>query len=274
MKPMDFRGRWVLVTGASSGLGEAMARQLAKRYGANLVVVARRADRLNALKAELEGSTGVTVHPIVADLAELGDVDRVLEEATNGRELYAAVLNAGITHFGSWDELDWSGFARMQAVNNTSVVRLVTHLLPMLERQGQQGGVLLVASMAGLTPLPYQAMYSATKAFLVHLGASLHHEMWPRQVSVSTFVPGGIATEMTEGKRFNALRSWLMPVEECAQEALETLRCRRYVHAPGLLYRWGGKLTRLLPQRMFVAGVAAQYRRSLELLANEEAKLR
>lgn len=249
-----------------------MARQLATRYGANLVVVARRADRLNALKQDLETSAGVSVHTIVADLAQMNDVDRALEEAIQGRELYAAVLNAGITHFGSWDELDWEGFARMQAVNNTSVVRLVTSLLPLFERQGQQGGLLLVASMAGLTPLPYQAMYSATKAFLVHLGAALHHEMWPRNVSVSTFVPGGIATEMTAGQRFNALRSWLMPVDECAREALETLRCRRYVHAPGLLYRWGGKLTRLLPQRLFVAGVAAQYRRSLELL-KEEVKL-
>lgn len=241
-----------------------MARELAHKHGANLIVVARRGERLDALKAELEASAKVSVHAIVADLADLDQVDRAFEEAISGRELYAAVLNAGVTHFGNWDELGWDGFVRMQAVNNTSVTRLVMHLLPYLEKQSQAGGVLLVASMAGLTPLPYQAMYSATKAFLVHLGASLHHEMWSRNVSVSTFVPGGIDTEMTSGKRFNALRTWMMPVAECAREGIDALQNRRYVHAPGLLYRWGGKLTRLLPQRFFTGRVAAQYRRSLD----------
>lgn len=264
MTPMFFRGRWVLITGASSGLGEAMARELALKHGANLVVVARRAERLVALKDELEAAAKVSVHVVVADLAEVEQVDRAFAEATDGRQLYAAILNAGITHFGNWDELDWNGFLRMQAVNNTSVARFVTLLLPYLEKQAQGGGVLLVASMAGLTPLPYQAMYSATKAFLVHLGASLHHEMWSRNVSVSTFVPGGIDTEMTSGKRFNALRTWMMPAAQCAREGIDALQNRRYVHAPGLLYRWGGKLTRLLPQRFFTSQVAAQYRRSLE----------
>ncbi len=264
MKPMFFRGRWVLITGASSGLGEAMARELAHKHGANLVVVARRGERLEALKAELEAGAKVSVHVVVADLAEVDQVDRVFAEATTDRQLYAAVLNAGVTHFGNWDELDWTGFLRMQAVNNTSVTRLVTHLLPYFEQQNQSGGILLVASMAGLTPLAYQAMYSATKAFLVHLGASLHHEMWPRNVSVSTFVPGGIDTEMTSGKRFNSLRNWMMPAAECAREGIDALQYRRYVHAPGLLYRWGGMLTRLLPQRFFTGQVAAQYRRSLQ----------
>jgi short-subunit dehydrogenase len=261
---MFFRGRWVLITGASSGLGEAIARELAHRHGANLVIVARRAERLQALKEELEGAAGISVHTIAADLADIEQVDRVFTEATTGRSLYAAVLNAGITHFGNWDELGWDGFLRMQAVNNTSVVRMTTQLLPYLEKEGQEGGVLLVASMAGLTPLAYQAMYSATKAFLVNFGASLHHEMWPRKVSVSTFVPGGIDTEMTSGKRFDSLRTWLMPVQECAREAIDALQNRRYIHAPGLLYRWGGRLTRLLPQRFYTAQVAAQYRRSLQ----------
>lgn len=260
---MSFRGRWVLVTGASSGLGEAIARELAHKHGANLIIVARRAERLEALKKELEAATGVSVHPIETDLADIEQVDRMVREATEGRALYAAILNAGVTHFGNWDELNWEAFLRMQAVNNTSVVRMTTQLLPYLEQQGQEGGLLLVASMAGVTPLPYQAAYSATKAFLVHFGASLHHEMWPRSVSVSTFVPGGIDTEMTSGNRFNSLRGWMMPAQECAREAIDALQKRRYVHAPGLLYRWGGALTRLLPQRFFTAQVAAQYRRSL-----------
>lgn len=263
MDPMKLATRWVLVTGASSGLGREMARVLAREHRANLIVVARRQDRLAELKQELESTTPAQVHCIAADLSREEEAERVFAECTADRTLYGAILNAGITHFGHWDELDWDSFKNMQAVNNTCVTKLTTLLLPYLEKKGENGGVMIVASMAGLTPVAYQAFYSATKAFLVHLGAALHHEMEPRGVSVTTFVPGGIVTEMTEGRRFNDLRAWLMPVEPCAREGVDAFRRRRYVHSPGFVYRWGGALSRLLPQRLFVGGVAAQYRRSL-----------
>jgi uncharacterized protein len=263
MKAMKLNARWVLVTGASSGLGKEMARVLAHDHRANLVLVARRGERLEELRREIESTTAVKVVCIVADLSRLDEVERVFKEATTGRSLYGAILNAGVTHFGHWDELDWDGFVQMQSVNNTSVAKFTTLLLPYLEREKEQGGLMIVASMAGLTPVAYQAFYSATKGFLVNLGASLHHEMMPRGVSVTTFVPGGVVTEMTDGARFNDLRGWLMPVEPCAKEGVEAFRRRRYVHAPGFVYRWGGALSRLLPQRLFVGAVAAQYRRSL-----------
>lgn len=245
-----------------------MARDLAKRHRANLVITARRVERLMSLKTELE-QYGVQVHVVQADMAVLADVDRLFAEATTNRQLCAAILNAGITHFGDWDELDWDGFVRMQTVNNTSVARLTMLLLPYFERlhreEGAQPcGLMLVASMAGVTPLPYQALYSATKAFLVNMGASLHHEMWPRNVSVTTFVPGGIKTEMNTSKRFDALRAWLMPAEQCAAEAVNALRLRKYVHTPGLIYAWGGQLTKFLPQRFYISQLGQTYKRSLD----------
>jgi short-subunit dehydrogenase len=245
-----------------------MARELAKRYRANLVITARRKERLAALKLELEGH-GVQVQVVEADMAQLADVDRLFEDATANKQLCAAILNAGVTHFGEWDELDWEGFVQMQMVNNTSVARLTTRLLPYFERQfaeqgAQAGGLMLVASMAGLMPLPYQSMYSATKAFLVNMGASLHHEMWPRNVSVTTFVPGGIKTEMNTSKRFDALRAWLMPAEECAAAAVKALRERKYMHTPGLMYAWGGQLSKFLPQRFYISQLGQQYKRSLD----------
>jgi uncharacterized protein len=268
VRPLDFNGRWVLITGASSGLGEAMARYLATRFRANLVISARRRERLEALKSELEAH-GVQVKVVEADMAQLADADRLFEEATTGQRLCAAILNAGVTHFGEWDELDWDGFIRMQTVNNTSVVRLTTLLLPYFERQyrehgDQPSGLMLVASMAGVMPLPYQAMYSATKAFLVNMGASLHHEMWPRKVSVTTFVPGGIKTEMNTSKRFDALRAWLMPADECAASAVNALRERKYMYTPGMLYAWGGQLSKFLPQRFYISQLGQQYKRSLD----------
>lgn len=264
MKAMDFRDRWVLVTGASSGLGRQMAKLLATEYGANVIAVARRADRLAELQAEVAAAGGGKVEALTADLSKLAEVDRVVLESTRGRELYAAVLNAGVTHFGDFHELTWEGFEGMLATNVTAVVRLVTTLLPPIENAGQGGGLLIVSSMAGLTPIPYQTAYSATKAFLVNFGCGLYHELRGRNVSVTTFVPGGIKTEMTAGDRFEKLVGFLMPVEACAREAVEGFRRRRYLHAPGFVNRMSATLMRFLPQELMTGRVAATYRGSLE----------
>jgi uncharacterized protein len=263
MKPLELDKRWVLVTGASSGLGREVARVLARDFKSNLVIVARRKERLVLLASELEKEHGVSVRVITADLSRDGEADRVFTEATTEHGLIGAILNAGITHFGNWDELSWEDFQHMHAVNVTSVVRMTTLLLPYLEKRAEGGGLLLVSSMAGLMPIPYQTAYSATKGFLVNFGCGLHHEMLPRGVSVTTFVPGGIRTEMTDGERFNDLRGWLMPVERCAVEAVRGFRERAYLHSPGVMYRFGSVVSRLLPQKFFIGRVAVQYRRSL-----------
>lgn len=264
MRTMNFRGRWVLLTGASSGLGLEMAKVLARDYGANLVLVARREERLRALAEELTSAHGVETHVVPADLMNEEDVNRVFQEATAERDLYAAVLNAGVTHFGHHDELSWAEFQRMLSLNVSSVVQLTTQLLPYLEGRRDEGGIMIISSLAGLTPVAYQTAYSATKAFLVNYGCGLHHEMAYRGVSVTTFAPGGIISEMTAGERFNSLRSWLMPADKCAEEAVEAFSRRRYLHVPGVMMRWGTSLTKFVPQRFLVGQVAAQYRRSLK----------
>lgn len=263
MKSMNLSGKWVLVTGASSGLGAEMARQLATLYGARLILVARRKDRLEALAQELRLGHGTEVLTLAADLSDTSEVDRVVSEVQKHCSLYAAILNAGATHFGHHDELGWDGFQRMLQLNVQGTVRFLHLLLPLLEQSREQGGVLVVASLAGLTPVAYQSAYSGTKGFLVNYACSLHHEMRTRGVSITTFCPGGIATEMTQGERFNDLRSWLVPVGPCARTAIEGLRKRKYLVVPGLIYRWGSFATRLLPQSFVVGQVATQYRRSL-----------
>jgi hypothetical protein len=262
---MDFAGRSVLVTGASSGLGWEMAKVLAKEYGANVVAVARRQSKLDELKREIESTTQSKVHPIAADLSRLGDVDRVFEDATSAAPLYGAILNAGISHFGDYNELSWEDFETMLATNVTGVVRLTTKLVPYLEARGEGGGLLLVSSMAGLTPVPYQTAYSATKAFLVNFGCGLYHETRARGVSVTTFVPGGIKTEMTSGDRFEALGGWLMPADKCAREAIDCFEKRKYLHAPGVFMRAGTALMGVLPRHFLTSRVAATYKKALDV---------
>jgi uncharacterized protein len=263
MKPMQFRGRWVLVTGASAGLGQAFARQLAKKHGANIVAVARRRDRLDALKAELESDAHVEVLTIVADLSKLEEVDRVLKEAKAGRQLYGAVLNAGVTHFGMYDALSWADFETMLRTNVTGVVRMATELIPHFEADAGGGGILIVSSMAGINPVPYQTAYSATKAFLVHFGLGLWHELQGTHVSVTTYTPAGIATEMTAGEEFGKLRGWLADVEDVAREGIEAFRTRRYLAIPGATNRVGDALMRVLPRRFVASRLAAVYRKAL-----------
>ncbi len=264
MERMNLQSRWVVLTGASSGLGREMARVLARDYRANLVLVARRQERLKELAQELADAYGTESQVLPADLGQVSEAERVFREATADHSIQGVILNAGVTHFGHYDELSFEDFQQMLAVNVTSTVRLATSFLPYLEKERTQGGLLIVASMAGLTPLAYQTAYSATKGFLINFGCALWHELRPRGVSVTTFAPGGIDTEMTATKRFDGLRSWLVPADRCAREGVEAFVNREYLRIPGLLYRVGSVVTRILPQRLVVGRVAAQYRRSLE----------
>ncbi len=263
MKPMEFRDRWVLVTGASSGLGKTIAEQLATEHKANLVLSARRADRLEALKADLEKRAGVKVLVVTADMCKLDDVDKLIERVTTEVPLYGAVLNAGVTHFGEYQELAWNDFERLLHTNVISVVRLTTQLLPHLEKRGEGGGVMIVSSMGGLQPVPYQTAYSASKAFLINFGCGLFHEVEGKGVSITTYAPGGIATDMTAGDRFDGLRGWLAPVDDVAREGLDAFRRRKYLHVPGLMYRVGAVITRMLPQQIVTGRVASEYRKAL-----------
>ncbi|MEW5852484.1 MAG: SDR family NAD(P)-dependent oxidoreductase [Myxococcota bacterium] len=262
MRPMDFRGRWVLVTGASSGLGRAMAQQLAREHGAHVIAVARRTERLEELRHELK-STGVELEPVTADLAKPDDVVRVIARA-NERQAHAAVLNAGVTHFGAFQEQRWEDFESMLSTNVTSVVRMTTELLKPMEQRNDGGGIMLVASMAGLLPVPYQTTYSATKAFLVHYGCGLSHELRGRQLSITTYAPGGIDTEMTSGERFARLRAWTMPVETAARLGLDAFRRREELYVPGVTNRIGAALAKVLPRRLVTAQVGSAYRRALD----------
>lgn len=190
MGKMEFRGRHVLITGASSGLGLAMAKELARTHGAHLVLVARRRDRLEALREELEKSYGVQVAVIVADMTRSEDVERVFQEATAGRELYAAILNAGVTFFGHALEIPAGELEALIQTNVGSTVRLANAFARHLIERKNGGGVMLVSSVAGVSPLPYQAAYAASKAFLNSYGQALAEELRGSGVSISTFVPG------------------------------------------------------------------------------------
>ncbi|HYX35576.1 MAG TPA: SDR family NAD(P)-dependent oxidoreductase [Oligoflexus sp.] len=264
---MNLKQRWVLITGASSGLGEAMARQLAAVDGAHLVLVARRRDRLEALAEELV-QHGVKCHVLTADLSEAAAVEELF--AALQREnihVTAAILNAGTTHFGAHHELSWSSAQAMLATNLQSLVHLTSLISNDMRQRGEPGALMLISSLAGSAPVPYQSLYSGTKAFVTQFGQALGFELRPFGISLTVFAPGGIATEMTENSRLNRYfrsRAVLMPAEVCGREALRALRRRQSFAIPGFVNRVSMILSRLVGLRVSTCLVGRVYAKALK----------
>ncbi len=266
MKPMNLANRWVLVTGASSGLGKAMAVQLARDHHANLILVARRLERLQELQSDLQLNHGVKVIVVQADLSRQEDVDRVYRESIAAGEVYALVLNAGITYFGRYQDMDWQTFTNMLSTNVTSVVRLVHLFLPYLKQKDQGGGILLISSMAGFLAVPYQTAYAGTKAFITNFGQSLYQELRGENLSITVFAPGGISTEMTQNSGLGATFDntvFVQDADECAQEALAAMVKRTHIHVPGMLNKAQLFLSRAVPRKLLGFIAANAYRKAL-----------
>jgi short-subunit dehydrogenase len=186
-----------LVTGASAGIGEAFTRELASR-GRDLVVVARRADRLEAESARLGAAHGITVEPLVADLATPDGVATVAARlADDARPIDLLVNNAGVGSSGSFWELPVEREVAMIHLNVLALVQL-THaaLGPMVARNA--GGVINVSSLGAYQPVPFNATYGATKAFVSSFTNAVREELRGTDVRLMVVAPGFTRTEFQE----------------------------------------------------------------------------
>jgi short-subunit dehydrogenase len=191
MPPFDFAATTSLVTGASSGLGEQFARQLAAR-GSNLVLVARSADRLAALADELRARHRVTTTVVPADLSLADDVSRVAAAVATA-QVDVLVNSAGFGTYGTFAGLDANREHDEVMVNAVAVVDLAHAVLPgMLARR--RGGIITVASSIAFQPSPRQAVYGATKAFALAFSEALWAETRGSGVRVLALCPGPVAT--------------------------------------------------------------------------------
>ncbi len=246
-----------LVTGASSGIGAEFARQLARR-GYDLVLVARRAERLERLAAELPASA----HPLPCDLASeaAGLAARVREL---GVEVDLLVNNAGFGTSGPFLSHDPERDAEQIRVNCEAVVRLTHAFLPgMAERR--RGGVINVASSAGMQPLPYESVYAATKAFVISFSDALHTELRGSGVRVLCVNPGPVPTEWQEVAGYSPERVGVVPgkveAEQVVGEALAAYERGRRSIIPGRTMRWFMRLTRPAPRALQLRITERMYR--------------
>jgi uncharacterized protein len=196
LPPPDFHST-CLVTGASSGIGADAARSLARR-GHGVTLVARRSERLEELAQELRSEHGVRVEVLESDLGDAKSRERMLGRLTElAVNVEVLVNNAGFGSGGRFHELDAEREVEMVRLNVEAVVALCARFVPEMVRR-RRGGVLNVASMAAFQPLPRQATYAATKAFVLSFTDALHADLAGTGVTATALCPGPVKTEFAD----------------------------------------------------------------------------
>ncbi len=237
-----------LVTGASSGIGHSFARLLA-RDGHDLVLVARDSGRLETLAKQLDVEHGAASEVLPADLTDRAQLARVEARLRGTPPVDVLINNAGFGTFGKFHELDIEGEDREVQLNVTALMRL-THaaLGPMVQRG--KGSVLNVSSIAGMQPVPGDATYAATKAFVLDFTEALHEELRGTGVHMTVVCPGFTRTEFQERASYNPRHvpvfMWQSP-DEVAAAALGALAKNRATCVPGALNRVAATLSGMAP---------------------------
>ena len=255
--------RTALVTGASSGIGRALAARFAAD-GWNLVLAARSVGKLEALAAELSTRHGIVATVIGADLGSgegaaglHGEVER------RGIAIDALVANAGAGTYGDVRDADLAKDVAMIQLNTTSVVVLTELLLPTLI--ARRGKILTTASTAAFQPCPHMAIYAATKAFVLSFSEALAEEISSTGVTVTALCPGPTATGFFDAADMNAsalVKGKRLPTSEAVAEIgyRAMLRGRRVV-VPGLMNNLLAQSVRFAPRRVVTMLVAAMARK-------------
>ena len=247
------RGARALVTGASSGIGAAFARELAAR-GLNIVITARREDRLRELASELRQRSAVEVDTIVADLGEAGGLAQVVD-AIAARPVDVLINNAGFGTHGAFVKLDPKREADEVALNCSAVVALAHAAAPSMV-QRRSGAIVNVASTAAFQGLPYMAVYGATKAFVLSFSVGLAGELASDGVRVTALCPGPTETEFFEAGNVARFPMPSRTSEQVVATALRAIERGRSVALDGPFNAVLAAAPRFLPRSVITRMVA------------------
>lgn len=244
-RPNDFADRygpWALVTGASDGIGQAIARDLASR-GLNLILVARRGDRLSSLARELTGRYGIECSSASADLSTVEGCSSVLKFSGHF-DVGLLVASAGFGTSGDLIDGSMDAEREMLAVNCAAVLELVGHFAPLFARRGR-GGIVLMSSLLAFQGVPRSAHYAATKAWVQTLAEGLRVELAGRGVDVLASAPGPVDTGF--GGRARLAMGTMLPADVVARQTLDALG-RQTTVRPGWLSKFLGWSLAALPR--------------------------
>ena len=259
----SYKGKLALVTGASTGIGYAIAKELAMR-GANLIIsaTARSEDKLHELSSEIK-DIGTECHIFLEDLSSLNS-GRSLYDQIKSQNLHVDLLvnNAGYGRWGTFHEVEMDDYAEMIQLNITSLSELSHLFIPDMIEKGE-GGVINVGSVASLTPVPYSSVYAATKAYVLSLSEGLRYEYRNANIRIMALLPGAtvsnfgqVATAKSDKlrERLNkrtkrsAAGTVFQTSHEVAIECLEGFAKNKQFIIPGKGNRRTALITKLMPR--------------------------
>ena len=252
-----------LITGASSGIGTDLARELARR-GHGVTLVARRKEKLDQLARDLRASQGVRAEVLCHDLGDGAQRDQLAAELQRlGLHVAILVNNAGYGSGAPFVKLEREREVQMLRLNCEAVVDLCSRYAPaMVERRG--GAILNVASTAGFQPLPGQATYAASKALVLSFTEALHQELGRHGVTVTALCPGPVRTEFMSVAGMEGIDSatpeflWASS-QKVAEAAVRGLESGERVVIPGAINEVGAMLGRYTPRWLFLRAAGRFY---------------
>ena len=248
MKNINFikkYGPWALLTGASSGIGEAFASRLAAE-GLNLVLAARRKDRLEKLARQLGSEYSIQVKTVKVDLLQEGFLEEI-RKTTDSLEIGLLVNNAGLWKMGEYLEISQEDELKMIDLN-IKAPSILTHHFAIKMSERKRGGIINIASLLAYVGVPYSAVYSATKAYELVKSESLWYELKQYGIDVLSLSPGLTKSEMTNGFDFSHMPMSLLKPEKVVRAALKALGKKSQV-IPGGMNRLLGFLSKRVMSR-------------------------
>lgn len=254
-----------LITGASSGIGEAFAEALAQRKN-DLVLVARSEDKLNKIAQQLQADFGINTEVIVQDLTlpQAGKtvLDRVKQK---GLVIDLLINNAGFGDYGPFVDRSLSKQMEMIQLNITALVELTGLFLPEM-KQRDRGGIINISSIAGFQPLPYMSVYAATKAFVLNFTEAIWAENKDSGVNILAVCPGATESQFFKEAEFpssfgGANMNSLTPAEDVVKEALKALdKNQSTIVTGGISNQLLVNVPRFVPRDMLVSAVEKQFK--------------
>jgi uncharacterized protein len=261
----DGRGQTALITGASSGIGMALARRFAKD-NFDLVLVARRADKLESLAEELSGLHDIRAKAAPTDLSKPGAAKQLAVSLKRGRtEIDILVNNAGIGEYGRFVDIPAERHQELINLNVSGLTAMLAHFVPPMVARGR-GRVLNVASIASFQPVPMLGTYAATKAYVLSLTESLSEELAGSGVTATAACPGITDTHMLDSARKEHEALGRLPslivgdAESVADEAFEACMQGEVIRVPGALNQAAMVASRVTPKWLLrrVSGLVAR----------------
>lgn len=241
-------GQWALVTGATSGIGEALTDKLASK-GLNIILVARKTKELEEKASSLKAKYNINTHAISADLSTDEGIETI-KNSSKDFQVGLLVIAAGLEVNGAFEKNDIQKELKVIQININATLQLTHHFSQQMIGRGK-GGVILVSSLSGHMPNPYFANYAGTKAYILNFGASLFGELKPKGVDVTVLSPGLTNTPMISdnGVDWSLTPMQAMSPEKVAQTAVDALG-KKLIAIPGGKNKMMATMAKHLPLQM------------------------